>query len=119
LADHQLPRQLSWQGQALWWLLYAGSWIGNSALALWLTLNLRINLIDLNNFFGWGPWVLIGVDKFGILLLGLGWLVGVFVIEMYLRNSSTLAGLGRRSVYVLLIVGGSSLTSLGLQRLLI
>lgn len=119
MADHQLSRQLSWQRRVLWWLLYAGSWVGASALALWLTLHLRINLIDLNNFFGWGPWVLIGVDKFGFLLLGLGWLVSVFVIEMYLRNSTTIALLWRRSLYLFLILGGSLLVSVGLQWLLV
>ena len=83
----------AWRVRALWWLLYAVSWVGNSALALWLTLQLRLNLIDLNNFLGWGPWILIGVDKFGFVLLVLGWLVSVFVIELYLRNSTSLTRL--------------------------
>jgi hypothetical protein len=107
-----------WQETLLWWLLYVVSWVGSSALALWLTLQLRINLIDLNNFLGWGPWILIGIDKFGILLLGLGWLISVFVIEMYLRNSSTVARLGQRSGYLFLWVGGGLALSFALQWLL-
>jgi hypothetical protein len=108
-----------WQETLLWWLLYVVSWVGSSALALWLTLQLRINLIDLNNFLGWGPWILIGIDKFGILLLGLGWLISVFVIEMYLRNSPTLVRLGRRSGYLFLWVGGGLALSFALQWLLV
>ena len=111
-------QQARWPTRALWWLFYALSWIGNSALALWLLLHLRINLIDINNFLGWGPWILIGVDKFGFLLLGLGWLVGVFVIELYLRGSDTLVTLLRRSGWVFMVVGGSLVISLGLQWLI-
>lgn len=111
-------QERQWQVQVLWWLLYAIGWIGTSALAFWLLLHLRINLIDLNNFFGWGPWILIGVDKFGFVLLGLGWLLGIFVIEIYLRRSATLWSLFRRSSWALGMVGSLLLLSLFLQWLL-
>lgn len=109
---------LSWQEQSLWWLLYSVSWIGSSALAFWLMLELRINLIDINNFFGWGPWILIGLDKFGFLVLGLCWLIGVFVIEIYLRRSESLTMLWRQSLRIFLIVLVTLAISEGLQRLL-
>lgn len=105
--------------QVLWWLVYGLGWVGSSALALWLTLQLRINLIDLNNFLGWGPWILIAVDKFGLLLLGLGWLIGVFVIELYLRAAQTLRRLGQRLLRVFLIVGIALALSYALQWLLL
>jgi len=105
--------------QVLWWLLYGVGWVATSGLALWLILQLRINLIDLNNFLGWGPWILIAVDKFGLLVLGLGWLVGVFVIEMYLRAATTLHLLLWRVLRVLLLIGGALGVSYGLQWLLV
>ncbi|MCB0062210.1 MAG: hypothetical protein KDE19_08850 [Caldilineaceae bacterium] len=109
----------NWRIQLVWWLLYSVSWVGSSALALWLMLQLRINLIDLNNALGWGPWILIGVDKFGFLLLGLGWLIGVFVIEMYLRAGSSVTDLAKRSRTVFLVVIGGNLLSYLLQWLLL
>jgi hypothetical protein len=108
-----------WYGQIRWWLLYSLSWISNSALAFWLMLQLRINLIDLNNALGWGPWILIGVDKFGFLFLGLTWLVSTFTIEIYLRNGRTFTNLLQRSRTVFLITVGGNLASYGLQWLLI
>ncbi len=112
-------RQGGWQQWLVWWLLYVASWVGSSALTLWLTLQLRINLIDLNNFFGWGAWILIGVDKFGILLLGLAWLISVFVIEMHLRGSRTIAQLWQRSWHLFCYMGGGLLLSFLLQWLLV
>ncbi len=102
-----------------WWVLYLVGWVGTSALALWLTLQLRINLIDLNNFLGWGPWLLIAVDKFGWVLLGLGWLIGVFGIDIYLRGAPTRRQLLRRLWRVLWLVSAGLGVSYGLQWLLI
>ena len=81
-------------------------------------LQLRINLIDINNALGWGPWILIGVDKFGFLALGLAWLIGVFGFELYLHNSQTLVQLSQRSGKLLLITLVGNLGSYGLQWLL-
>jgi len=108
-----------WQQQLRWWLIYVVSWVGSSALSLWLTLQLRVNLIDLNNFLGWGPWVLIGIDKFGILLLGLGWLIGVFVCEIYLRATTTVAMILRRASHLFLGIGAALAISFLLQWVLL
>lgn len=105
--------------QVLWGTVYGLGWVGASALALWLILQLRINLIDLNNFLGWGPWILIAVDKFGLLVLGLGWLIGVFIIEMYLRAAQTLRHLFQRLLRVCLLVAIALVFSYTLQWLLI
>jgi hypothetical protein len=103
----------------LWWVLYLLGWVLTSGLAFWLILQLRINLIDLNNFLGWGPWLLIAVDKFGLVLLGLAWLIGVFIIEMYLRASQTLRLLLQRLLRVSLVVGIALAFSYALQWLLV
>ncbi|MEZ4861689.1 MAG: hypothetical protein R3C14_10290 [Caldilineaceae bacterium] len=109
----------AWHKRLLWWVLYSVAWVSASGLTLWLTMQLRINLIDLNNFFGWGPWILIGVDKFGWVLLVLAWLIGVFVIEMYLRAAATLSQLLRRTAYVLVPAATALGFSYLLQRLLV
>lgn len=111
--------QPSLGARLLWWLLYLLGWVLTSALAFWLILQMRINLIDLNTVLGWGPWILIAVDKFGLLLLGLGWLIGVFVIEMYLRTTQTLRLLLQRMLHVFGIVGIALAFSYALQWLLI
>ena len=89
--------------QVIWGLVYGGAWLTTGALTLWLILQLRSNLIDLDHFLGWGPWVLIAVDKFGLVVLGLGWLIGVFVIEHYLRTAPSLQRLLHRFLRVLLL----------------
>ena len=105
--------------QLRWWSIYVTSWVVSSALALWLILQLRINLIDLNNALGWGPWILIGVDKFGFVLLGLGWLIGVFAVENYLRQSTTWQLLLRRGRRVTVAMGLALAVSYLLQWLLV
>lgn len=108
-----------WLEQLRWWLIYVASWVLSSALALWLILQLRINLIDLNNALGWGPWLLIGVDKFGFVLLGLGWLIGVFAVESYLRQSASWQLLLRRGLRSILAIGLALALSYLLQWLLV
>ena len=115
-----MPEKQSTLGeQLLWWLGYLLGWVVISGMALWLILQMRINLIDLNNFLGWGPWILGAVDKFGLVLLGLGWLIGVLILEMYLRGASTLARLTQRLVRTFLLVGASLAVSYLLQWLLV
>jgi len=109
----------AWLDGLRWWLIYAISWLGGGALALWLILQARINLIDLNNALGWGPWILIGVDKFGFVALGLGWLIGVFALEIYLRHSATWQQLLRRGGGSMLALGVALASSYLLQWLLV
>lgn len=108
-----------WLAQLRWWSIYVTSWVLSSALALWLILQLRINLIDLNNALGWGPWILIGVDKFGFVLLGLGWLLGVFGVESYLRQSASWQRLLQRGLRTILVIGLALALSYLLQWLLV
>ncbi len=112
-------KQTSLGEQLLWWIGYSLGWVLISGMALWLIMQVRINLIDLNNFLGWGPWILGAVDKFGLVLLGLGWLIGVLGLEMYLRAASTLPMLGRRLLRMFLVAGASLALSYMLQWLLV
>jgi hypothetical protein len=105
---------------SFWTLLpaYAASficWLLSAALTFWLILQLRINLIDISVFvIDTGPWVLGAVDKFGMLLLGLAWLVAVLFTEHYLRQGVQRNQLWLRVAWVL----GVELVLLALSYLL-
>ncbi len=94
-------------------------WLVLAALALWLMLMLRINLLDLVRFFDWGPWVMGALDKFGILFLGVAWLVFVLFAEHYLRQGVEQQRLLPRSVRVAAWVGIPLVLSYGLQLLMV
>ena len=91
------------------------TWIISSAVGLWLVLHLRINLIDIGMWLEVSPWIFGAIDKFGTILLGLGWLIAVFLSEMYLRsglNAGTLYGrIGRIVALETIVV----ILSLGLE----
>jgi hypothetical protein len=81
------------------WLRYIicyVAWFGVTAAGLWIMLQLRINLLDISLAVNVNPWAMAAVDKFGILLLGLVWLVAVFAAEAYLRQGVERNQLWRR-----------------------
>ena len=53
------------------------------------------------------PWQVRAVDKFSLVLIGLAWLVGMLVVEAYLRNGVATRQLLRRAgkVSVGLVIG--------------
>ncbi len=55
------------------------------ALTMWLLFSLRGNLVSLSMVLQVNPWVLRAIDRFGIFLLGLGWLATFILIESYFR----------------------------------
>ena len=56
------------------------------AVTMWLLFSLRDNLVTLSLTLQINPWVLRAVDRFGIFLLGLGWLATFILIESYFRT---------------------------------
>lgn len=62
----------------LWFLLSA---VGG--ITAWF---LRTNLFDLGIWLQWNPWVVRGVDRWGIFVLGVLWLIYIFSVEGYLRT---------------------------------
>lgn len=94
------------------------AWIASSAIGLWLVLHLRINLIDIGMWLDASPWIFGAVDKFGTVLLGLGWLIAVFLAEMYLRNGLQSGKLYGRMGRLFGLEGAVTVVSLLLQRLL-
>jgi len=61
-------------------------WIGFSALGVWLIFAARSVLVGLAFVFRLDPWQVRAVDNFGVVTLGLIWLIGVFLLEYYLRR---------------------------------
>lgn len=55
--------------------------------------------------FGLNRWVVSAFQRFGFVLLGLGWMIGVLYAEHYLRNSVSRGHLGRAMGRVFMVTG--------------
>lgn len=90
-----------------------------AAGGFFIMLQLRINVVDIFRHFDLNRWILSAIDRFGILILALLWLILVMALEPYLRDGMgngrfwQRAGLVTGIEVVLLIV------SYGLQLVLI
>ena len=83
-----MQEQAAPRGRALI-LLYLACFIGwliASALGFWILLQLRVNLLDIFVALDLNRWAMGAVDKFGVVILGLGWLIAVLIGEMWLRG---------------------------------
>jgi len=58
-------------------------WIVSAALGIFDMLILRGLLVNISALVGANRWVLSAIDKFGLFLLGLAWLVFALVSESY------------------------------------
>ncbi|MEZ4661094.1 MAG: hypothetical protein R2911_26385 [Caldilineaceae bacterium] len=94
------------------------AWIASSAVGLWLVLHLRINLIDIGMWLEASPWIFGAVDKFGTILLGLGWLISVFLAEIYLRGGLNAGQLYQRIGRIAALEAAVTATSLWLEQAL-
>lgn len=61
-------------------------WLALSALGVWLIFAVRAVLVDLAFVARANPWQVRAVDNFGFVTLGLFWLVGILILEHYLRQ---------------------------------
>lgn len=66
--------------------LYA-LWIGICAIGFWLIFLIRTNLVEDIFFLRVNPWQLRAVDRWSVYVLGAVWIVGVFLVEGYLRRA--------------------------------
>lgn len=71
----------------LLYLAYFVGWLIVSALSFWILLQLRVNLLDIFVALELNRWAMGAVDKFGIVILGLGWLIVALITEHLLRQS--------------------------------
>ncbi len=78
-------------------------WLGFAAGAVWLIFEVQSVLFVLSVRLRLNPWQVRAVDNFGIVTLGLLWLVGILVAEHYLRQGVVKHRLWRRATRVLVI----------------
>jgi hypothetical protein len=88
-----------WRTLPLYLACYA-LWIGSSALGVWLLFALRSLLFDLAVRLRFNPWQVRAVDNFGIVTLGMIWLVGILLAEHYLREGVVKHQLWRCAAHV-------------------
>jgi hypothetical protein len=106
----------SWP-QPLRYLVCYTLWLGLCALGIWVILRLRIHVVAAAIHLKFGPWVVIVVDRWVTILLGLLGVVGVVLLEGYLHDGMKKNQLWRRATRVLFGVAALGL-SYGLQFLL-
>jgi hypothetical protein len=92
-------------------------WIGLSALGAWLLFQTRSAMFALAIALRFNPWVVRAIDQFGVVTLGLIWLVGILVMEYYLRQGVVKHRLWSRAARVLLFEAVALGLSYGLQAL--
>ena len=64
-------------------------WLVVALVAMVIILYLRNTLNVVWPMLGWSRWVLRPVDRFGLVLMGLAWLVYVIFVEQYYRSAIT------------------------------
>jgi hypothetical protein len=75
-------------------------WLVLSALGVWLVFAVRSVLVGLAFALRFNPWQLRAVDNFGVVTLGLIWLIGILWLEHSLRQSVAKNRLWKRAVRV-------------------
>lgn len=70
----------------LQWIRVYVSWLGLTALALWLVFLLQYNLVNNLFFMHVNAWQLRFVHQWSIFVLGTIWILYVFLTEGYLRR---------------------------------
>ncbi len=93
-------------------------WIALSALGVWLMLELRSTLFLLALWLRVNPWAVRAIDQFGTVILGLILLMGIILLEHYLRRGLEKQQLLRRAARVGIFVAVALGLSYALQLLL-
>lgn len=78
------------------------SWLGLSAIGMWLVFAMRSALFDIGIWLRLNPWQVRALDQFGTVTLGLIWLVGMFWLEYWLRQGMLKGRLRQRVTRALL-----------------
>lgn len=99
----------------LQFLTYIVSWLLLSASGLWFFFTLRNMLFDLGVLLQLNPWALRGIDRWGIFVFGMIWIVVIFFLEGYLRTAIDKNKLWIRLRQVVLILGGVAILLQGSQ----
>lgn len=86
------------------YLSYLFLWGVLSALGGVLAWSLRINIFDVGIWLQWNPWVVRGVDRWVIFVLGLLWVTYIFAVEGYLRIAVPQQRLWRKAKPLLITI---------------
>jgi hypothetical protein len=89
-------------------VIYAyGLWLASAALSAWLMLEMRLLfLVDLPmRSRTINHWAFSAIDKFGFIILGIIWLIGLIVSEEYFRRLIGRKFPGRRVLMVFVVEG--------------
>ena len=73
--------------QIVQFITYIISWLLLSASGLWFFLTLRSTLFSISVLLQLNPWAVRGIDRWGIFVFGILWVVVIFILEGYLRTA--------------------------------
>ncbi len=91
-----------WQTLPLYVACYA-IWLALAALGIWLLFEWQTTLFRLAVWLRANPWVARAIERFGVVTLGLAWLVGILWLEDYLRSGVEKDVLWKRAARATLI----------------
>jgi hypothetical protein len=72
------------------------------AIMTWLMLQLRTVIVQIALALGLSSWTMTVVDQFGVILLGILWLIAFLVIEAYLRQGVPINKLRSRAIKIII-----------------
>lgn len=82
-TDSESPK---WSTIAQYILAYF-LWFVICALSFWVIWLVRTNLVEDVFFMRVDPWQLRAIDRWSLWVMGIGWIVGIFLCEGYLRSA--------------------------------
>jgi hypothetical protein len=103
-----------WQRAALYGACYL-AWVAFAAGLFWCVTRLRDVLLVLFVMAGASAKLIVVLDRFGIVLMGLAWIIGIGALESYLRSGLHSGKLGHHSGRVAAAEAGFLLFSYLLQ----
>ncbi|MEZ4863000.1 MAG: hypothetical protein R3C14_16900 [Caldilineaceae bacterium] len=99
------------------YVVYFFFWILFSASGFGFFLLLRDSLFKLGVVLRFNPWLVRGIDRWGIFVFGIIWVIFIFWVEGYLRNAVPEQKLWSRIARVLISLTLFGLILLGIQGL--
>ncbi len=93
-------------------------WLGFSALGVWLIFQVQPVLFGLAVRLRLNPWQVRAIDQFSVVTFGLLWLVGIYLLEHYLRQGVVKNRLWGRAARVFVFLAVALGLCYGLQVLL-
>ncbi len=109
--------QTGWRRYAPYTACYL-AWVVLSAGGFWCLIRLREIMVALSFLAGMAARLIPVLDRFGLVLLGLVWIIGIGALEAYLRSGLGAGRMGRRIVQIAAIEGGFLGFSYALQLIL-